>query len=104
MAYTNIENGEIVDCKEGTKEYFHEEGHIVYNKSEKGIKNGYKASFFFYIAVTFGILALDAKLTSICAFLFIVIFWYYFIYEEVWCWGYANKKLKGGKTNVDKKR
>lgn len=94
MAYANIENGEIVDCEKGTKEYFHEEGHIVYNKSEQGIKSGYKASFFFYLAVTFGILGLGVNIFSVCALFFVAIFWYYFIYEEVWCWRYANKKLR----------
>ncbi len=100
--YCDIETEIIVGCDEGSKHWYHEKGHIEYNKSEEGIKNSYKMTFSFHIAV---ILIIVSQLSIMNNFLeklfewsavcFIGIFLWYFFYEESWCNDYADKILSG---------
>lgn len=98
-SYINLETEKIVGAEPFTKKWFHEQGHSVYNNSDKGIKNSYRMGFYFYCAVTLGIFGLPISIFSLSAAVFICIFWSYFIYEEFWAWKYAYKQLKGGKKN-----
>ena len=98
MSYVNLENKKIVGASEGSLAWWHEKGHIIYNQSEKGIKNSYRMSFSFYLALTLIILTIASNISPIFSVVFIFGFWWYFIYEEIWCWNYAHK-MKGGDKN-----
>lgn len=107
MSYCDVEREVIIDCKKGTKRWLHEKGHIEYNKSEKGLKNDFRMSFYFSLSVTAMIVALFNDFFKYCAVVFIIIFWGYYAYEEWWCWEYAQKKINemkgGGKNGMEKK-
>lgn len=97
MSYVDLKTKKIVGAKEGTLSYYHEEGHIAFNEMDKGVKTGYRQQFYLYTTMTSFILGFffsKALLYSSLAFL--VLFWYYFIYEEIWCWKFALNKMKGG--------
>jgi hypothetical protein len=96
MAMVDLTNGKIVGCKEGSKTWFHEKGHIEFNNSERGIKIGYYFIFFQMIAVFF--LALSILINNLYLHLFTfmnalgMIICY--AYEEVWCWVYGLREYK----------
>lgn len=99
MPYVDLITETIVGCKKGTKEWYHEEGHIVYNKSELGIRNNYLQCLYEYLAITFTVIAFIIDLVWFLALASVIMFWYYFNYEERWCWKYAYKKLKQDKKS-----
>jgi antibiotic biosynthesis monooxygenase (ABM) superfamily enzyme len=93
MAIVNLETGEIFGCEPGSKTWYHEQGHIVFNKTNWGIKINYYNSFFQMIAIftlslsvlinwlPLKLFGLMNALGMVCCYLF----------EEVWCWIYALK-------------
>ncbi len=93
MPNVDLASETIIGCETGTKEWYHEEGHIVYNKSELGIKNNYLQGLYMYLTITFLVLSLLSKWIGFLAFSSCVMMWYYFNYEERWCWRYSRKKL-----------
>jgi hypothetical protein len=88
-AKVNLTTGKIVGCKENSKEWFHEKGHLEYNNSEKGIHISYWTGLAFYASVFF--LIIGFKLDSL---LFFAIWFWGFIYEEYWCWKYSEKHFR----------
>lgn len=97
MAIVDLKSGKIIGCKEGSLTWYHEKAHLLYNNSEKGIKNSFRQSSFFMLSVIFLVVTLWSPnlyfkvVTSVALVLFI----YYYIYEEVWCWSYAWRVKKG---------
>ena len=97
----NLDTGKIVGAEEGSLSWWHEDGHKVYNDSDKGIKNGLKKQWIFDF--------------FLCSLIFTSIWWYFAflsgvlfviykgfdLYEERWCWKYARKKWYG-KTRIVK--
>lgn len=94
MAYCNTSTGKIVGAKEGTFEYFHEEGHLEYNNSEKGISDSFKMQNYLIFAVTTMPIIALWKYFAIVPLLMIGAYWYYYLEEERFCDNYANDKLK----------
>lgn len=97
MSYVELETEKIVGAKKFSKEWYHEKGHIVYNKSQEGIKNNYRQWFYGYIALISVILGQFSLLFKWASLFFMGLSVHYFIFEEVWCWKYAINKMKGGK-------
>lgn len=90
----DLKTGKIVGVKEGTREYYHEEGHIAYNNSEKGIKNSLRQQWIleiFFVSLI-GSIVWD-YFVFLSGILFIVYKGYDW-YEERWCWNYADEKLQ----------
>ena len=108
MALVDLITGKIIGAKRGSVEYLHEQGHIEFNKSEKGIKLSYWQSTFYDFTITLIISAISffyiSKKVSIVFLLISWSFWLGYIllqqYEELWCWNYAKKNLKGGLDNA----
>jgi len=102
MAIVDLTNGNIVGCKEGSKTWFHEKGHIEFNKLEKGIKINYYYYFFQMIAVFTIALSLLINNFFLHFFAFINALGMLccYIYEEVWCWVWALKEYKKFKSNI----
>lgn len=100
MAFVNLNTEEIYGCEEGSYTWWHEKGHIYFNKSLFGNNlNFWKGNILIcsigiiIFGCTFNIMFFKLLSTS----LFILYFLMYLI-EEIWCWKYAfeNKKVKGG--------
>ena len=97
MANVNLETGKIYGCEKGTKTYYHEVGHLKFeDEASKGnltrqlqdlsIKStlfGCALGFIyphFYLQVFVVITLLTSIFTE--------------LYEELWCWNYAEEQLK----------
>ena len=83
----------IYDCKEGTRTYYHEIGHLKFNSKTFGVKINYYASFFQMIAIFFIGLGILTNNIFVKAFGFVNVSGMiacYFI-EEIWCWIYSFK-------------
>jgi len=94
MAVVDINTGKIVGCKRGSLTWWHEKGHLVYNRSNKGIINSYRQ--FQFLIVTISLLVAHMFLPiiffKIVGGISFIIWMLYFSYEEIWCWVYAWKK------------
>jgi len=96
-AFVDLNTGEIVGAKKGTRQYFHEEGHLKYHKTEKGMRNSFREQMTFQFGVYIAVLSFILPTLKYIAVIVMTISFYYFYYEEKWCWKYADNKLKGGK-------
>lgn len=92
-AFTDIRTGRIVGAKPNTRTWWHEKAHLKYNSLEFGMRNSFREEYSFKIAVYLGIFSLVAPLLIPFAVGSILIHIYYFLYEERWCWNYADKKI-----------
>lgn len=96
MAVVNLETKQISGCKEGTIQWYHEEGHIKFNELEEADTINYRKEFLLkacIILLVFNQLFNNytAKVfTFCCASLSL----FYYFYEEVWCWKYAFQKTR----------
>lgn len=99
MAITDLETGKIIGCKKGTITWWHEKAHLLYNRSEKGMTiNFWSQSCLVMTIVYLTIHAFwDIIFWALAAGVSCAIFLGLYIYEEVWCWNYANKKVNGDK-------
>ncbi|HKL24182.1 MAG TPA: hypothetical protein VJ912_02505 [Candidatus Nanoarchaeia archaeon] len=94
MAFVDTETGKIYGVKEYSLKWFHERGHIEYQKSWKGIKNSYTAQSLFKITIFFTVIGLFSNLFKILALSALLGWIILGLYEEIWCWVYAFKRKK----------
>ena len=104
MAIVDINTGRIIGAKKNTLTWYHEEGHIQYNISDRGSYNNFLEQKSFEVCV--GVIVLFLSLTSffptsplryillIIMILSLLLFCMLQMYEEVWCWNYAYIKKK----------
>ena len=102
MAIVDLQTKQIYDCKEGTKTWFHEKGHIEFNNTDRGVKINYYGIFFQMVAVFFIALSLliNNLPLKIFAFMNALGMLVCYIYEEVWCWAWGLKEWKRSKSNI----
>lgn len=94
MAVVDLSTGEIAGCKIGSATWWHEQGHLEFNKKESlGFTASYYAEgmlkfalifvilFLFFPYYIFKLIALSAVGANIL----------YYLLEEVWCWVYSIK-------------
>ena len=91
MALIDLVSGKIYGCKKGSKVWYHEKGHLLFNNSEFGVKINYYGQFFQMIAVFILSLSiiidwLPLKLFGLTNALGMIIC---YVWEEVWCEIYA---------------
>lgn len=103
-AIVDLQTGKIIGAKKGSLAWFHEKGHIVYNKSDKGIRNSFRQqnsleATLIFLSTTFFI-DFFKWFTSISLSIY---FWYQF-YEEMWCWKYAIQNYKKGREKNSPRR
>ena len=107
MAVVDIKTGRIVGTKEGSWTWWHEKGHIEFDKTRKGFQYGYLWLFSIFAAVVFGAIysLWQNLLIHIMYLVFAVLAVYYYVYEEIWCWYYAirNKRQAQYKKREGKK-
>jgi hypothetical protein len=99
MAIVDLSTGKIFGCVEGSKTWFHEQGHLVFNNTEWGARISYYQQFFMMIAVFFIALgvAINNQFVIIFAFINALGMVTSYIYEEVWCWVYGLREWKSKK-------
>ena len=99
LATVDLVTKKIFGCKEGSRTWWHEKGHIQFADTDWGSRISYWQIFFMMLAVFFGCLSLLIDSNSIKVFAFInalgMILCY--IYEELWAWGWALKQYNIGK-------
>ncbi len=96
-----MDTGEIYGCKEGTHKYYHEKGHIVFNKSEFGSNLLMYKSLAFDLWMLFVMASIafvrgtvaQSSAFVICVIIYTFYVWTYF-YEEHWCNKYADHHYK----------
>jgi hypothetical protein len=109
QALVNLNTGRIFGAKPNTFEYFHEEGHMIYNNTPKGMKESNSQYMTFYLGTIISLLGIFVKhfllgipgivgdmilLFGICGVITSMVF---FAKEEMWCNQYARKKVKAFK-------
>jgi len=96
MATINLSTGKITGCVEGSKTYYHELGHKVFNETELGSKIDYYQYFFMMVAVFFGSLSLliNSFFLHLFTFLNALGMVVSYIYQEVWCWVWGMREWK----------
>jgi hypothetical protein len=98
-AHSDTSTGKIYGCKKGSWKYYHEEGHLVFDKIEHGSTLLLWKDYFTKLLLTFLTLAFVIKFFYILSLLCVIAFWYIELYEEIWCNKYADYKI-----NKNKKR
>lgn len=96
MPNVDLATGKIVGCKEGTLSWYHEEGHIAFSNTEKGVTYSYLGDAFIkgaVILLAFNLLFANL-ITRIFIYCFVVASIFLYFYEEIWCWLYALNKFK----------
>jgi hypothetical protein len=99
-AMVNLRTGKIIGAKRGNFAFFHECGHIAYDNSEEGIKDGLYQNYAMYLGLLFLALGQFWFTFKLLAISSVIMIFYYFLKEEWWCNSYAFKqltKMKGGK-------
>jgi len=105
MAHCDIVTGKVYGVQEGTKEWFHEEGHLIFNEMEKGSTlHLYQKYALHGWMLMFSASILMGKLAYYFGMICLFAYFGIEIYEELWCENYAKTKLKSkedkdGKTS-----
>ena len=101
FAHCDIENGKIFGCLPKTFAWFHEEGHLIYNSTEKTSRFNLIRGIIFDLWV---VLITGAFFNKICLILSVVAMLGYITLgqvEEMWCNRYARIKLRELKNGMD---
>ena len=95
-AHVDLETGKIYGCKEGSFHWWHEKGHIEFNKNPKKsylvLLKGYSMilwMIFVSLAFVYGWFPFALQVICLGFFLFVE------LYEEWWCNEYAKKNCDG---------
>ena len=94
MAHVDLSNGKIFGCKKNTFAWFHEEGHIKYNSTEKTSRLNLIRGIFFDLWIVSTTLALFFRLVAIMSLILMLLYITLGQVEEIWCNRYARIKLK----------
>ena len=93
MAIVDLINGEIYGCKKGSRVWWHEKGHLVFNQLETGVKVNYWNGMFQMVSLfslSLGVLT-DSLFFKTFGFVNALAMIVCYLYEEAWCWGYSFK-------------
>lgn len=94
MAYVDLATKEIRGCDKNTLTYYHEEGHLAFDKNSRGmlIRSLQSLSLRFLIGVmALTIISPYPIMKTILIFVFLTNI-FSEIYEEFWAWRYAQTK------------
>lgn len=92
-AKINLRTGKIIGAERGSFAWLHEEGHIKYDNSEKGITNGVYQNVALYCSLLFLVLDNFYSIFGILATISVFYLISLVIYEEMWCNNYARKEM-----------
>jgi len=94
QASVDLETGKIVGCEPGSWNWYHEKGHLAFNKTDKGQTYQTQQTFWFVMTVIMVVFALFNKYFRWIALICMLVFMYYFFYEELRCEHYAGKQKR----------
>ena len=93
-ANCDLTTGKISGCKSGSKMWWHEKGHFVFNKDPRYslliLLRGYLGDVWLFLTM------ISVKYHQLFkfAFFFWLLYFLIFLYEEWWCNDYSQKKFK----------
>ncbi len=97
MANVNLQTKKIYGCKKGTKTYYHEQAHLLFEDKARGgnlirqLQDGSIIGLLFLVALN----SLYANFyLKFLIFFSMIISIVSELEEEIWCWNYANLKLR----------
>lgn len=90
----NLTTGKIIGVEKGSFGYFHEEGHLIYNNSESGMRNGIFQKYFFDFSILILIASIYLRPLSLFSLLLFMGYIGFDYYEELWCDNYARMKIQ----------
>lgn len=102
MANVNLDTRKVYGADKGTKTFYHEVGHTIFQDSKYGniVRVTQDNSFKFLIfSIAFNSLY-PSVLFKILIVFFILLNSLSEMYEEWWCWDYAEKIIRGKKKHV----
>jgi len=95
MAHVDLKTGRIYGCEKGSLVYYHEVGHLEFDKTLKGstirLYQGYLFNLWAMI-LTVGVIS-TSKILKFLALLLLTIHFGIDYYEEKWCDAYAELKF-----------
>ncbi len=94
ITFCDIHQNKIIGATPGTATWHHEEGHLIYNRSEKGMKNDFHRQSFFNATIFFLVVSLFIEIGKWFALFAMLMTVWFTVREELWCWKYAFKKMK----------
>lgn len=94
MAIVDLNTEKIIGCEKNSPTWWHEKGHIEFNKTERGIKYSYYVGFLMGVSIFFLSASFFINKMKYFALVSSLLMVYYYLYEEIWCWIYAIKKVK----------
>ena len=96
MPFVDLDLGKIYGCLKGSKVWYHEKAHIVFNKTELGIKINYYGYFFMMVAVFILSLSMLINWLPLRLFGFLNAFGMVvcYLYEELICWIWGLREYK----------
>ena len=96
VAVADLITGKIVGTKKNSPIWWHEKGHIVFSKTTEGIKVQYYFQFMIMMSIVFLSfnLFIDNIFFKIYTMIVCLSVFFFYVYEEVWCWLYAIKYKK----------
>jgi hypothetical protein len=95
MAHVDISTGKIYGAKKKSFEWFHEEGHLVFNDKFSNLL--LKKEYLFYCWMALVSLSFIFKVFIVLNILTLGVYLFLGLYEEIWCNTYAREKLKSVK-------
>lgn len=105
MAHVDITTGKIYGAEKGSKTYYHEKGHLIFNKIpfNESIRVAQEVSFKWILFSVALHTLLPLQLFKLLTLFFLLMNIFSEGYEEMWCWRYAIKQKKGNDKNRRKK-
>ena len=94
MNYVDLLTGKIYGCKKDSFQWWHEKGHIEFNKKESTGKLKVYQTIVFYFWMFSITLSIMNKYMFIISLPSVLIYIGVDFYEEYWCNQYARKKKK----------
>lgn len=94
MPHVDLNTNKIYGCKPGTWPYYHEQGHLLYDRQAWSSQLTLIQQYAFNFWMMSCTLAVINKYMLVLALPLLLIYLGIDIYEEVWCNRYANKKIK----------
>jgi hypothetical protein len=85
-AFVNLETGEITGAKKYSLVWFHEVAHLQFHKLKNGERISYNEQLSFQFAFVWILISFFWQHGRWMALLMGVTWFYFFVYEEVWCW------------------
>lgn len=91
MAFVDLNTEKIYGCKEQSYTWYHEKGHLLFNKSDFGNKLSFwKENIFVLLVLSLTLIPLfKSFFIKFLPFSLGLIYALAYFFEEAWCWGYA---------------